>query len=546
MPKFNYIITASSADGPLSIAGSVSSAWENGSDDFRYVILKAEPEVPACTLESISAILPLQMDEDEWVYMNGFQAWSYSPELDKKGKTRGINGLPKFGINYFGLDKYADYHFRSYPNKPGITQGYSYCYFRSGDSFRLIASLDEVPGYTQFRYEANLNKLTIERDCAGIRAEGRYKAFDLYFAEGSEKDVFDGWFAALGLPTPKAEPIFGYTSWYNRYENIFEECILNDLAGAAKVLTPGDLFQIDDGWEPAVGDWLEGDPAKFPAGMKDMADRIHQEGFKAGLWLAPFVACEKSEVYKKHPQWFYFHDSKPWRCGCNWGGFYALDMDHPEVQDYLRQVFHRVFDEWGYDLVKLDFLYAAAPFGDEKETRAARMIRAMKFLRELCGDKLIIGCGVPLMPTFGLVDYCRISCDVSLDWDDVPLHRIANRERISTKQAIHNAVFRRELDGRAFGSDPDVFYLRDDNLKLTPEQKKLLAINCALFGTVHFCSDDMNDFTDIKKDAWNHLREISKAQDVRVHHEKNEKGEESFRVNYRLGGSEYTYDIPLK
>ena len=144
------------------------------------------------------------------------------------------------------------------------------------------------------------------------------------------------------------------------------------------------------------------------------------------------------------------------------------------------------------------------------------------------------------------MDYCRISCDVSLDWNDVPLHRIINRERISTRQAIHNAIFRRQLDGRAFGNDPDIFYLRDDNLKLSAEQKKLLAINCALFGTVHFCSDDMNDFTDIRKDAFERLREISKAEDIRVEHGRNDKNENVFRVSYRMGEKTFVYDVPRK
>ena len=52
----------------------------------------------------------------------------------------------------------------------------------------------------------------------------------------------------------------------------------------------------------------------------------------------------------------------------------------------MRRVFHRVLDEWGCDLVKLDFLYGAAPFGTAQESRAGRMIRAMDFLREVCGD----------------------------------------------------------------------------------------------------------------------------------------------------------------
>ncbi|EKC48560.1 hypothetical protein OBE_15116, partial [human gut metagenome] len=39
------------------------------------------------------------------------------------------------------------------------------------------------------------------------------------------------------------------------------------------------------------------------------------------------------------------------------------------------------------------------------------MCEAMDFLRECVGEKMILGCGVPLMPAFGKVDYCRIGAD---------------------------------------------------------------------------------------------------------------------------------------
>ena len=549
MPKFQYTIQGIAADGPLSVEGTAQSRWENADENgFRFTIIKAAPELPACTLGSVTAEIPIEIGEQEFVYMNGFQAWSYSPELSRKGKMAGVGRVfPKPLVDHYGLDRYGDYYYTKYPNKAGITQGVSYCYFRDGERFRLIASLDERPGYMQFFYDAIHNRLTLRRDCEGLKAEGTFKAFDLYFASGSEDEVFDGWFDAMDIRPREVKPLFGYTSWYNRYENITQDTMLSDLESAAAVLKSGDLFQIDDGWEPAVGDWLEADPVKFPDGMKAMADAVHAKGLKAGLWLAPFVACNKSAVYKAHPQWFYFHDWKPWYCGSNWGGFYALDIDQPEVREYLKKTFRRVFDEWGFDLVKLDFLYAAAPFGNENETRAGRMIRAMEFLRELCGDKLILGCGVPLVPAFGLVDYCRISCDVGLDWNDNPVMQRINRERVSTKQAIENAVYRRHLNGRAFGSDPDVFYLRDENVKLSAEEKKLLAINCALFGTVHLCSDDMGTYTGIKKDAWNRLRRIGEeAKDRKVSHTLDEKGKVSLNINYRLEDKEYTYAVPLK
>ena len=200
----------------------------------------------------------------------------------------------------------------------------------------------------------------------------------------------------------------------------------------------------------------------------------------------------------------------------NWGGFYALDFDHPEVRAYLKDVFSRVLDEWGFDLVKLDFLYAAAPFGSACETRAGRMRRAMAFLRELCGDRLILGCGVPLMPAFGLVDYCRIGCDVGLDWRNNWLMRHTNREVVSTTHSLSNTVFRRQLNGRAFLSDPDVFFLREDNLRLTEEEKLTLATANALFGGVFFCSDNMGRYDARTRALYRRLLETREAQNIRV------------------------------
>lgn len=51
-------------------------------------------------------------------------------------------------------------------------------------------------------------------------------------------------------------------------------------------------------------------------------------------------------------------------------------------------------------------------------------------------------------------------------------------------------MFRRCLDGRAFANDPDVFFLRDDNLKYTVLQKLLLAKLNDICGSIIFMSDN--------------------------------------------------------
>ena len=525
MPELSYELLL---EGRAPIRGSMRlQAGEN------HLVLP----LPEGKLEGLRALLPLSLGEDEKVFMNGYQTWTYSPEQGRTGFTKGVGPLPETMIRGLGLRSYGDYFFVDYPQRPGVSHGESWCYFREGERFRLFASLDERPGYTLFRYDVSRGLLEIRRDCAGLRCGGDFHALDLFIAEGGEDQVFDAWFDALGVRPRTRERLAGYTSWYNRYQDISAESIRQDLLGCETLLRPGDLFQIDDGWEPAVGDWLEPDRKKFPEGMKAAADAIREKGFLAGLWLAPFVAQRSSRLFREHRDWFLRPSGRPWLAGIGWGGFYALDIDKPEVIDYLERVFHRVLDEWGYDLVKLDFLYAAAPFGNEKESRAGRMIRAMELLRRLCGEKLILGCGVPLMPAFGLADYCRVSCDVGLDWNGSSLMQRTNRERVSTRQAIGSTIFRRQLNGRAWLSDPDVFFLREDNIQLTEEQKRTLATVNSLFGGVLLHSDDMSRWSKEAGEFYRRLLRLRDAEDRRV------CADHGLKICYTLDGEQYSLEI---
>ena len=507
MMVFQYEITVKEFDGPSVLNGS----FEFGTGEHRIVC-----NLPAGHLQSVKASAPLKLAEGEKVFMNGYQTWTYCPEYSARDTLRDHAPLPKIAVDKFKLDRYGDYHFVDYHNRQGLFHGFSYCYFRYHDTYRLIASLDEAPGDTVFYYDANKGELTVERDCAGVKCGGDFHAFDLFYAVGEENEVFDAWFNALNIHPRTLEKIAGYSSWYNRYQNIDAQSILSDLSGCDGLLEQDDLFQIDDGWEPFVGDWLEPDAKKFPNGMAPIVDEIHAKGYQAGLWLAPFVAQEGSQLLKEHPDWFLLHEGEKWSNGSNWGGFYSLDIDNPDVEMYLTQVFRKVFGEWNFDLVKLDFLYAAAPFGTETESRAARMIRAMKMLRDWCGYRKILGCGVPVMPAFGVVDYCRVSCDVSLDWDDRAFMRLIHRERPSTRQAIGNVVFRRQLNGRAYLSDPDVFFLRDDNIKLTQKQKNQLAVLDAVLGGVFLHSDDMSKYSEQAKQQYQALRHMREAENIQI------------------------------
>ena len=71
-----------------------------------------------------------------------------------------------------------------------------------------------------------------------------------------------------------------------------------------------------------------------------------------------------------------------------------------------------------------------------------------------------------------------------------------------------DTIFRRQLDGRAFLNDPDVFILRDKHVSLTKEEKEKLAIINGLFGSVLFTSDDVGKYDEYKLSLYNKVKNL--------------------------------------
>ncbi len=115
--------------------------------------------------------------------------------------------------------------------------------------------------------------------------------------------------------------------------------------------------------------------------------------------------------------------------------------------------------------------------------------------------------------------------------------RLFHRERVSTRQAIGNTVFRRQLNGRAYLSDPDVFFLREENLSLTPEQKEALAQVNALLGGVLLTSDDPSNYTPAMVRRYRELRSLRGARNVRV------DADHGITLSYTLDGVPHRTEI---
>ena len=298
-----------------------------------------------------------------------------------------------------------------------------------------------------------------------------------FAAYGDENLVFDLYTIELGKRFGKVEKNHVprvWCSWYSLYTTI-DEKILFDVFDRLGDL-PFDVLQVDDGWQVDIGDWDVNE--KFPSGMEVLANKIKSSGRQAGLWLAPLIATKRSKLFHEHPDWFLRDEKgKLVSAGFNWNSrLFALDTTHPDVIAWLVQLIKQV-RSWGFDYLKLDFLYAGALKGKRYKNipRETAYRECLTFLREAMGnDTFFLGCGTPILPALGVCDAVRIGPDVSHHWeryrDAVMLYNFTTP---GTKNAIRTSLHRIWLKP-LIHIDPDVEYFVSKENLLEPEHKQQL------------------------------------------------------------------------
>ncbi len=503
-------------------------------------------------LRSLEVELPMPFAVSDRVFCNGFQSWSESRLFGFDEKPDFIHSFVRPLMKYYG-----DYHFDFLPTKKGVLHSWTYGYVvktptvlatsqpeNAAQIIDFIGSLDESTAFTCLFYDYKNQKIIIKKDLAELHLGHSFPVLDILCMTGDTPSVFDQYFALQNLPKRDLPAATGWTSWYNYYNKISEKIIEDNLTAFSDKEIPIDFFQIDDGWQTRIGDWLSIQPS-FPNGMKSIAHKIHQKGIKAGLWLAPFIVEPKSRIFQEKKDWILRgSNGKPVAVGyaAHWSGkFYALDFYNREVQEYLTGVFHTVLNTWGFDMVKLDFLYAVAVLPRPNKTRGQVMSEALEFIRRLVGDKIILGCGVPLGSAFGLMDFCRISADIHLSWEHQLLKFLKNRERVSTIVALRTTLGRWHLSGRAFQNDPDVFILREKKHQLTENQQDTIFKINILLGSLLFTSDFLGDYTEGVLSKYKQLFTLKHRHVYAVFDDKND----CYRIIFTLDSRPFTAYINL-
>jgi alpha-galactosidase len=295
----------------------------------------------------------------------------------------------------------------------------------------------------------------------------------------------------------------GWCSWYSFGQDIHPGGIRANLQAlhSLKADVPLEIFQVDDGFQSQVGDWLE--PAgPFKQVMGQLARDIQRTGFQPGLWLAPFIVQPRARIAAQHPGWFVRNRlGLPANAGYGWNNINrALDLSHPEVQAYLETVVRTVVEEWGYRYLKLDYLYAGAIAGqrfDMSLTRAQVLRRGLGQIRTWAGEEtLLMGCGVPLGSAVGICDLVRIGADVRGGWEPKALSTSfffrQEPNLPAVRNALQNTLTRAILHQKWWVNDPDCSIIGADT-SLSLDEIQTQAAVLALTGGAVFLSDDLEN-----------------------------------------------------
>ncbi len=321
----------------------------------------------------------------------------------------------------------------------------------------------------RFAFDAESLSVSLDGEGLTLAPGARWELEPLLVLEGADPNaLYERLAGELNRSHP---PIFktpvatGWCSWYCFGPSVTADQIRGNLAWAKRNFPGLRYIQIDDGFQPWMGDWLETGKS-FGGDLRAVLKQIQTDGFEPAIWVAPFVASPQSRLFREHPEWFVKDDQdQPLRSdrvgfgGWRLGPWYVLDGTHPGAQRWLEDLFRTLRVDWGCTYFKLDANYWGTLHGgrhhDANATRVEAYRRGMEAIRRGAGDAFILGCNHPLWPSLGLIHGSRASMDVSREWSDF------------AKTGREN-LLRGWQNGRLWWNDPDALCLNGSVLVESP------------------------------------------------------------------------------
>ncbi len=171
--------------------------------------------------------------------------------------------------------------------------------------------------------------------------------------------IFPGGGAAAETVPAGPLPPVNYNTWFGIGNKVDEATLGPQVARAAELGCEAwvhDAGWFEGGFPRGVGNWHRADPAKYPRGLKPLADAVRSAGMKFGLWFEIERAEEGTWAIENHRELF-FPPQPTWA-----GNSYHLDLARPDGRDWAFQILARWIDELGLEWLKLDYNIEPAPY----------------------------------------------------------------------------------------------------------------------------------------------------------------------------------------
>jgi alpha-galactosidase len=180
------------------------------------------------------------------------------------------------------------------------------------------------------------------------------------------QNVWRRWMVEHNLPRPggKLVPTHYGSCWSaTLHETAKEElAIINGFDREGVKL---DYYFIDAGWYPSktwteVGTW-EVDKKRFPKGMREISDRVHELGTKFVLWYEPERVMDGTWLSKEHPDWVLSlpENGKKPNAKKKRG---LVNLGNPETLKWVIEHFNQLIKEAKIDVYREDFNINPLPY----------------------------------------------------------------------------------------------------------------------------------------------------------------------------------------
>jgi alpha-galactosidase len=161
---------------------------------------------------------------------------------------------------------------------------------------------------------------------------------------------------AKPLDPPIALSPHGYIAFNDTTEANMLQCVAN----AAANKFPIDCYWIDAGWSiggfpGGMGNW-DPDPARFPRGLRPVAEAVHRNGWRFLVWFEPERVMRNTWLHRNHPQWCLSPGKLPPQLEYHAkDGFFLLNLGNPEALRWASDKTSAMIRNMGVDIYRHDF-----------------------------------------------------------------------------------------------------------------------------------------------------------------------------------------------